>query len=200
MSVHQFTKFLLDKLVIFENNVELDLANCLVDTAKIHQKVTMPTKCNEECMVKIAQGVLSAFKCYHALDINFVTRLDSSHAQELYGQYKSDSTKPLNQLVLSTDVNTTDTFYIDTLPCVTTKILVETLGELRHTGRKGDKYRYEYPFRCGENTFVLYDWVRDDGVFETDQDITWYIAGSTDDEKAIATFKQQLQDTLCVNV
>lgn len=196
-----YIEYLINKLVIFDKDADVDVCNSIIEAAKIIEKLQIPKICNENSIISLTQEILSEFKCYEVIDTEFENRIDSSKAQDLHAQFKSDSLKPVGvKMDVSDDVDTSDTFYVDTVDRVTTKKLVMKFGKLRHTGEDGDKFRYEYPFVLGENKFVLYDYMCENGEFEKEAKISWHIASNTEDKEALSGFKKQLGSTLGVNL
>lgn len=202
-----FLEYLVNKLAIFddESDLELHLANCIVDSTKILEKLPLPAKFTDACAVAYTQKVLEVFRCYNIIDIDFQTRLRGQEvAQRIYQQFKSDKMKvndqPSSKLTVDETVDTSDTGYVDTLHKITTRMLTEAYGPLRRTGGPGEKYRYEYPFVLDKHKFALYDYKKDNGEFESPSDITWHLASTTSSVRLIQQFFRLLEERLCSRI
>jgi hypothetical protein len=188
-------KHLIEKYSIFAANATVDDSNCIIDENDISVSVELYTKkktYTEKEYLKIVNYVLSNYKCYRVSDTDFNSRLtDPKPIVEEYKKYKQacvQYTKPA-EYMLDPDLNTMDTYYIDTL-CVTSELLIAKFGPMIRTGTDTDKHRYEYKFIYDNTLFSLYDW-KTNGEFEKEYLIKWHLASNRDlTQKEINEFKK----------
>jgi hypothetical protein len=203
----QYLQFLIEKIFVFENDVELDESNCLNDIEHFESMIEgydidLNKKMNDNMLQNITKCVLTNFKCYEVLDMDYEKRMDSGDADKLFQQYKQYKQKiscadKASVLKLDHSIDTKNTFYVQSLHDVTTDDLKHAFGEYVTSGGEGDKYRYEYKFlfnhKKQEYVMSLYDWVDDDNKFYDEADIYWHVASNVSSTSVVLEIIKELK-------
>lgn len=106
-----------------------------------------------------------------------------------YNSYTSfgSSNRSLCSLVKD-DFNTSDTFYIDTLP-YWTKQLRRCFGNpIKYDN---EDFKYEWKIMVGSKIFSIYNWLNDENKFDDLEECEWYLAGNsinTSEQKFLMEF------------
>ncbi len=106
-----------------------------------------------------------------------------------YNSYTSfgSSNRSLCSLVKD-DFNTSDTFYIDTLP-YWTKQLRRCFGNPMEYDN--EDFKYEWKIMVGSKIFSIYNWLNDENKFDDLEECEWYLAGNsinTSEQKFLMEF------------
>jgi hypothetical protein len=106
-----------------------------------------------------------------------------------YNSYTSfgSSNRSLCSLVKD-DFNTSDTFYIDTLP-YWTKQLRRCFGNPMEYDN--EDFKYEWKIMVGSKIFSIYNWLNDENKFDDLEEYEWYLAGNsinTSEQKFLMEF------------
>jgi hypothetical protein len=86
------------------------------------------------------------------------------------------------------DFNTSDTFYIDTLP-YWTKQLRRCFGN--PTEYDNEDFKYEWKIMVGSKIFSIYNWLNDENKFDDLEECEWYLAANsinTSEQKFLMEF------------
>jgi hypothetical protein len=108
---------------------------------------------------------------------------------DAYNSYTSfgSSNRSLCSLVKE-DFNTSDTFYIDTLP-YWTKQLRRCFGI--PTEYDNEDFKYEWKIMVGSKIFSIYNWLNGENKFDDLEECEWYLAGNsinTSEQKFLMEF------------
>jgi hypothetical protein len=94
----------------------------------------------------------------------------------------------MTNFVVSESIDTSETFYVDTLE-LSTETLKEKLGEPMKTGQEEDEHSFEWKLLVGENVYSIYDWREKEIEME---DKTWHVGCTVMDKKGLNGLKKQL--------
>jgi hypothetical protein len=155
-------------------------------------------------MMEITSDILKKYICYDVIDIEKKNRLGEKNINNICEQYKKykqndkiNSIEP--EISMDININTKDTYYIDTLENVTTKMLINKYGELIKTGDDTTKHRYEYKFllkyKGKKYIYCIYDYKKD-GEFEKEDEINWHIGCNIDKKEITKVFVYYLKKEL----
>lgn len=212
VQVDNFLQYLLDKYFIFDPKAELDESNTIDDISILRRQLDKNAtfkKVSDDNMVKLCKTILESFRCFNIgllVDGSFGDQLSDVDASQIYMHYKrykcsssSQTRETETSLVLDNTLNTSDTFYVDSLETVTTNDLKNRFGNYIQSGKSENDFRYEYRFRFAKDNrvykFSLYDYKNDDGEFYKDQDIYWHVASNTDKHDVNTSFVRYLVET-----
>lgn len=209
-TVDNYLKYLSIKYLIFDFNTNIELFEITFDDVNVIKKTIFDkNKKVKDCMmVKLTRDIFEIFRCYEIdslLDEEKVCKeLTMDEAEEIYLHYKKYKCSSNNvsetetYLILKEDLNTDDTYYIDSLDDVSTAQLKDKFGDFLDIGNKSSKYRYEYRFEFitgGKRyKFVLYDYLNSQDNFNEIDDIYWHISSDTKKTEVIDEFKLYLMD------
>jgi hypothetical protein len=218
--VDNYLKYLSIKYLIMDGEedkcLKLNECNTINDVDIIKKRLVMldtDKKLKDSMMVKLTRDVFEIFRCY---EINSLLEDDTDivckkitmeKAEEIYLHYKKYkcSSNNVNEtetyLILKQDIDTDDTYYVDSCDNITTKQLKDRFGDFLNSGNDSDKYRYEYRFEfitCGKRyKFVLYDYLNSENKFNEIDDIYWHISSNTKKMEVIEKFKLILTEEMC---
>lgn len=212
VQVDNFLQYLLDKYFIFDPKAELDESNTIDEIGILRSKldkVIKFKKVSDENMVELCKTILESFRCFNIgllVDGSFGDQLSGMDAVKIYMHYKrykcsssSQTRETETSLILDNTLNTSDTFYVDSLETITTEHLKSKFGNYIVSGKLDDDFRYEYRFRFAKDNrvykFSVYDYRNDDGEFYNDQDIYWHVASNTDKQDVNTSFLKYLVET-----
>jgi hypothetical protein len=203
--VDNYLQYLLDKYFVFHELAELDEANTIDDISILKCKITNTIKkVTDNNMTSLTKTVVSTFKCYNIGVKNesggFGDRLNSEESEKIYLHYKKYKSSAVREtetyLTSNPEIDTKDTYYVDSLDTVTTQELQNIFGDFLKSGSKNDKFRYEYRFEFitdgKKYKFSLYDYINDNNSFYDTDDIYWHIASDTCKNDIVNLFKDNL--------
>lgn len=184
--INAYLNYLVERLLIFDNGVEVDNIDTLKN--KINLKTNKTAKNLDIMILEVTNVIINQFDVYDILENKVIPG-------EIYEQYKTykqklpEKTKSIElQLKCNKKIDTSDTFYVDTLDGITTSWLKEKYGDLVMTGQKDDKHRYEYKFKINKTIFSIYDWLDENGNKQDINDITWHLGCNTNNKNSISKF------------
>ena len=93
------------------------------------------------------------------------------------------------QVTIDEDIDTSETFYIDTLDFSSEQI-IEKIGQPFETGQEDDEHTFEWKLKVNGNVYTIYDWDEKDMPL---QDKTWHLGGTVVDKKEISAIKKYLK-------
>lgn len=200
LKVDKYLNYLLEKLYIFKQNVELDISNCIDDTSAFDTNHLVDNKTpskkidSDIFMQKLTNYILTDFICFDVIDHDLQHRITPQSQHQLYDLYKrykenknqirsysEDEYCCTNNMELKLDpsLDTLETKYINSLDFVTTKGLIKAFGNYLFTGSNDptlSQHRYEYKFIFRGYIYSIYDYLdENDSWFLTD-DIYWHVA------------------------
>jgi hypothetical protein len=203
--VDSYFQYLIDKYFIFHELAELDEANTIDDTAILRREISMEIKkLTDANMISLTKQVFSTFRCYNiGIKDNsggFGSRLNSDETEKIYLYYKKykclKSNSKKTNLTIKPEIDTKDTYYVDSLDTITTHQLQNEFGDFLTSGTNDDDFRYEYRFEFTTSgkkyKFSLYDYLNDDNEFYDTDNIYWHIASNTDKSDVVNLFKGNL--------
>jgi hypothetical protein len=204
-ALDNYTSFLINKFLIFKINSDLHESNSILDNEILFSQITtdfINKKLNDLKYIKITQILLDNFlffKISNTIDIS--QRITSEQSENIYYHYKTykNSESKIHEtetsLILDENLNTSTTFYIDSIN-YTSKDLVKCFDQPLYTGSKLDQWRYEYKFSLifqqKKYIFSLYDYLDDNDNFYEFKNIYWHIASNTDKLNVHKAFINQL--------
>ena len=202
--IDSYLQYLLDKYFVFHELAELDEANTIDDIAIFKREIPNDIKkLTDDNMVGLTKTVVSKFKCYN-IGIKdesggFGSRLNSDETEKIYlhyKKYKSLNSNSRENLKINPEIDTNDTYFIDSLDTITTHQLQSAFGDFLTSGTKKDNFRYEYRFEFKTHgkkyKFSLYDYLDDNNEFYDTDDIFWHIASDTCKSDIVHSFKDNL--------
>jgi hypothetical protein len=203
--VDNYFQYLIDKYFIFNPLVELDEANTIDDIVILKREFPNDIKkLTDDNMIILTKQVFSKFRCYN-IGIKdesggFGSRLNLDETEKIYLHYKKYKCLGGNSnkmhLTIKPDIDTSDTYFIDSLDTITTHQLQTAFGDFLTTGTKVDNFRYEYRFEFTNSgkkyKFSLYDYLNDNNEFYDTDDIYWHIASNTSKSDIVNLFKHNL--------
>lgn len=205
----EFLLYLCHKYVIFDktcdklhetnsvNSVEA-LCKCAGLPAQGKQGKRIP----DDEMRAIAHRVFDVCKCYNVWDTTFSHRLSGHVASAAFERFKKYKQPSICSHVVSVDrqLNTSDTFYVTSLPNINKKQLERVFGPFCQTAQRSDSFRFEYKCKVQIGTkvyvFAVYDWVSETGEFDDDESILWHVASSTESKRVINLFTTWLNNAV----
>jgi hypothetical protein len=95
------------------------------------------------------------------------------------------------QVTIDEDIDTSETFYIDTLDFSSEQI-IEKIGQPFETGQEDDEHTFEWKLKVNGNVYTIYDWDEKDMPL---QDKTWHLGGTVVDKKEISAIKKYLKNS-----
>lgn len=98
---------------------------------------------------------------------------------------KRTESDELADVVVDDDLDTSGTYYLDTLD-LTTEELVAKLGTPLQA--EGKKHMHEWKVKVGKSVYSVYDWQLEDGEFESFESATWHIAGKKANKAEVRMF------------
>lgn len=204
--VEKFLTFLLEKLYVFDKNAKSEIRNIQEMQRVILTDSYINKKLKDLDYVIITKELITKFKCYNILDLDYEVQLTGHEVSVLCNQYKmyKQSTKVKEEtypIIKKNDMlDTSDTQYIYSLDDIKTKMLINKFGELNKIGGENDKYRYEYKFELVYNgktySYSLYDYLNTQSQFYVEEDIYWHVSSNTTDIKINNLFKKMLINLL----
>lgn len=203
--VNNYTNFLINKFLIFKINYDLHESNSILDNHIIISEIPVnliQNKLNDVKYIKLTKFLLENFlffKISKLIDIS--QRITPDQSENIYYHYKTykNSESKIHEtetsLIIDENVNTSTTFYIDSIN-YTSKDLVKCFDQPLYTGTKSDQWRYEYKFSLifqqKKYIFALYDYLDDNDNFYEFKNIYWHIASNTDKLDVHKAFLNQL--------
>jgi hypothetical protein len=109
--------------------------------------------------------------------------------KQLMGEYKSakpgKKSKPAMamEITIDEDLDTSECWFLESLK-YSTEQLANKLGKALNTGGEGDKHRYEWKFKIGENVYSIYDWSDSPG---------WHLGGVKEIKRETEFFKEWIE-------
>lgn len=100
------------------------------------------------------------------------------------------------EVIVNSDFDTSDTFYIDTLP-YWTRELVKCFGTPMEFNN--EDYKYEWRVMVGSKIFSIYNWLNDENEFDNFEECEWYLGGNssnTSEQKFLMNFINSKQKIL----
>lgn len=94
----------------------------------------------------------------------------------------TESSTQESSVIVDSTLDTTDTYYLETLE-FDTNTLLKKLGKPVKNG--GEKNRFEWKVKVGDNVYTIYDWANKEGEFESFADTEWHIGGFKANKKDI---------------
>lgn len=201
--LNKYIEYLKEKLEIEfgegdDESNESIIRNVGIKTSEKMSKSNLQIKIYE-----ITKYIIKSYKCYNIIDMEKSKCLDQDDISELCDQYikykqndKISGVVP--ELKMDNNINTLDTFYIDTLN-ITTNMLKSRYGDLIKTGDETSKHRYEYKFvltyKNKKYVYCLYDY-KCEGEFEKEEDINWHIGCNVDKKEVTKIFIHCLKNEL----
>lgn len=93
-------------------------------------------------------------------------------------------------VVVDNNLDTSGTYYLETLDFDTNTLLKKFGKPLKNNGEKN---RFEWKVKVGDNVYSIYDWVNDEGEFDSFADTWWHIGGLKSNKKDIKTIMDYLK-------
>lgn len=187
--INAYLNYLVEKLLIIDDGVEVDNIDTLKNKINLKTINKKTTNKNVDIMIlEMTNLIMKHFDVYDILENKVVPG-------EIYEQYKTykqklpEKSKSIElQLKCNKKIDTSSTFYVDTLDGVTTSWLKDKYGDLVMTGQKDDKHRYEYKFKINKTIFSIYDWLDENGNKQDINDIVWHLGCNTNNKNSISKF------------
>lgn len=203
--IDSYLQYLVEKYFVFHELAELDEANTIDDIVILKRDIANDIeKLTDDNMIGLTKTVFSKFRFYN-IDIKdkiggFGSRLNLDVTEMIYLHYKKykslNSNSKRENLKINHEIDTNDTYFIDSLDTITTHQLQSAFGDFLKTGTNKDSFRYEYRFefktRGKKYKFSLYDYLNDNNEFYDIHDIFWHIASNTCKRDIIHLFKDSL--------
>ena len=216
--LNNYINFLINKFLIFKQNIELDESNSILDSDIIISNIPanlIKPKLNDKQFLQITKLILDNFLVFKIDNkIDKSQKINSEDSENIYLHFKTykNSESKIHEtetsLTLDTNLNTSNTFYIDSID-YTSSDLVKCFDKPKHTGTgtllnnvndgrctKQTDWRYEYKFKLifqqKQYIFALYDYLDEDDKFYPFNDIYWHVAGNTDNLDVYKQFINQL--------
>jgi hypothetical protein len=176
----------------------------LINKYNSNNNKKLNTNAIQVILMEITRDIITNNRCYNVIDIERKRSLDKSNIVEIYEQYKKYKQNDkmsgvVPEIKMDMKLNTSDTYYIDTLSDITTELLIHKYGELVKTGDELTKHRYEYKFlltyKNKKYIYCIYDYKKD-GKFEKENDITWHIGCNIDKKEVTKVFIYNLKNEL----
>lgn len=200
-----YLNFLINKFLIFKQNTDLDESNSILDSDIIISNIPInliKPKLNDKIFIQITKKILDNFYCFKINDIIDISqKITSDQSENIYlhfKTYKNPDSKiheTETSLTLDTNLNTSKTFYIDSID-YTSSDLIKCFDKPLYTGTKQTDWRYEYKFNLifqqKKYIFALYDYLDDNDNFYPFNDIYWHVASNTDNIDVYKQFINQL--------
>lgn len=202
--IDSYLQYLVDKYFVFQELAELDEANTIDDIVILKNNIPNIKKLTDDTMIGLTKSVVSKFKCYNIgikdKSGGFGSRLNLDGIENIYLHYKKykslNSNSKGENLTIKPEIDTNDTYFIDSLDTITTHQLQSAFGDFLKTGTNKDSFRYEYRFefktRGKKYKFSLYDYLNDNNEFYDTDDIFWHIASNTCKSDIVHLFKDSL--------
>jgi hypothetical protein len=153
--IDSYFQYLLEKYFVFHQLAELDEANTIDDIDILKREILINIKkLSDDNMIGLTKKVFLTFRCYN-IGIKdetrgFGDRLNSDQTEKIYLNYKKykclKSNSKKTNLTIKPEIDTKDTYYMDSLDTITTHQLQNEFGDFLHTGSDKDNFRYEYRF------------------------------------------------------
>jgi len=89
---------------------------------------------------------------------------------------KQKTSKQALQMNVDGSLDTSQTYYLDTLPFTTEQIVAK--WGIPQKEPKPQQHQYEWKFAVGEQVYSIYDWVYADGTFDHLENAKWYLGGT----------------------
>lgn len=205
ITLNNYINFLINKFLIFKQNSDLDESNSILDKDIIISNIPInliKPKLNDKQFLQITKLILDNFLCFkidYKIDISH--KILNNQSENIYSYFKtyknSDSKIHETETSLTLDIHldTSKTFYIDSID-YTSRDLVKNFDKPLYTGTKYTEWRYEYKFQLifqqKKYIFSLYDYLDDNDMFYSFNDIYWHVASNTDNLDVYKEFINQL--------
>ena len=198
--MESYINYLLNKYLIFENNVNIGVGNELKDLEKFKCDIKKDID-----FIKITKMILDEFLCFEInVNINIDSRINGCEAEKIFYHYKkykcSNVRETESYLNLDNELDTSKTEWVESIN-IDTSDLVDKYGDYSRTGNDDDNHRFEYKFEFIDNgkkwIFSVYDYLNTDDVFDNEDDIYWHIASNTKRGDTIKRFITMLREKSC---
>ena len=198
--MESYINYLLNKYLIFENNVNIGVGDELKDLEKFKCDIKKDID-----FIKITKGILDEFLCFEInINVNIDNRINETEAEKIFYHYKkykcSNVRETESYLNLDNELDTSKTEWVESIN-IDTSDLVDKYGDYSRTGNDDDNHRFEYKFEFIDNgkkwIFSVYDYLNTDDVFDNEDDIYWHIASNTKRGDTIKRFITMLREKSC---
>ena len=198
--MESYINYLLNKYLIFENNVNIGVGDELKDLEKFKCDIKKDID-----FIKITKGILDEFLCFEInINVNIDNRINGCEAEKIFYHYKkykcSNVRETESYLNLDNELDTSKTEWVESIN-IDTSDLVDKYGDYSRTGNDDDNHRFEYKFEFIDNgkkwIFSVYDYLNTDDVFDNEDDIYWHIASNTKRGDTIKRFITMLREKSC---
>ena len=183
--INDFLKFISESFVIFEPNVELDEIYSIQDNDRLFKYISFQNvkKLDHKIYLNILTNIFSKLRCFHLIDIDFSSQLSPNDVDNVFCQYQQYKLIDNNEnFSCNHNIDTSHTIYLETTN-LNTKHLISKFGNLIKTGSENDKWRYEFKFTLNlkdkQHIFSLYDYKNTNEEFDSEENISWHLAGNT---------------------